>query len=408
MTSTTFCPFGGVCHTCPPHVQAKLTVGEPDNKYEREADRVADLVMRMPEPGCPECEEEETLQTRPVASQITPLVQRQVEEEEEEEEPIQAKQTGGQTLQVSPGLGEQIRSLRGGGRPLPQSTRNFYELRFGYDFSQVRVYSGSKAAETAREVNAQAFTIGQNVVFGAGHYAPDTASGKRLLAHELTHVLQQSPTNHNTPITKTILREPFFRESPLQINRISPQSGSLTNLQRQVQVHVNLHRPQGVKLWRREESDLVYTVSAGTATAALISRAPYQIEVRRDTARVGSWGLQYFSIFNRDRQIGFHSNECYPLRSTLCNEGRELRSRGRRGSRVRNLLGYCTPPSRLNDRDRWILIVDGTPRSHGCVRMQHSDAQELYNETSIGTQVYVYDSAHWLLPKWPRPGKETR
>ena len=396
----------------PPLIQAKLTINQPNDRYEQEADRIADLVMRMPEPRLQrQVEPEEEEEKEPVQAKLVDgaQVQRQEEEEEEEEEPIMAKKTGGQTSQAGPDLGAQIRSLRGGGRPLPQSTRNFYELRFGYDFSQVRVYTGSKAAEAAREVNAQAFTIGRNVVFGAGQYAPDTASGKRLLAHELTHVIQQSPTNHTTPITtKPILRKRFFRESPLGINRINPHSGSLTNLQRQVKVHVNLYRPQRVKLWRRGESDLVYTVSAGTTTAALISRVPYQIEVRRGTERVGSWGLQYFSIFNRARQIGFHSNESYPLRSTLCNEGRELRSRGRRGPRVTRLLNYCIPRSRLHDRARWTLIVDGTPRSHGCVRMQHSDAQELYNETNIGTEVYVYDSAHWLLPKWPKPERETR
>jgi hypothetical protein len=207
------CPFGGVCHTCPARVQAKLKIGKPGDKYEQEADRVAEQVMRMPEPrtiqrACPECEEEETLQTKPLASQITPLVQRQVEpKEEEEEEPIQAKLAGEQTLQTGPGLEAQIHALRGGGQPLPRSMRSFFEPRFGYDFSRVRVYISARAAEALRTLNARAFTVGSNIVFGAGQYAPGTAEGRRLLAHELTHVVQQGVSSQKV-FTSHILSNP--------------------------------------------------------------------------------------------------------------------------------------------------------------------------------------------------------
>jgi hypothetical protein len=85
-----------------------------------------------------------------------------------------------------------IQSLRGGGQPVPESVRNFFEPRFGNDFSQVSVHTDMNAAETARAVNALAFTVGRDIVFGEGQYAPETESGKRLLAHELTHVLQQA------------------------------------------------------------------------------------------------------------------------------------------------------------------------------------------------------------------------
>ncbi len=81
--------------------------------------------------------------------------------------------------------------LRAGGRPLEAETRARLEPRFGYDFSGVRVHTGAKAAESARSVNALAYTVGRDVVFGAGQYAPHTAAGERLMAHELTHVVQQ-------------------------------------------------------------------------------------------------------------------------------------------------------------------------------------------------------------------------
>jgi hypothetical protein len=136
-------------------------------------------------------EEEEILQTKPLVDQITPLVQRQVEEEEEEEM-LQAKSTEDSTSEVPNDLESQINAIKGGGRPLAKSERAYFEPRFGYDFGQVRVHIDTLAAESAQAVNARAFTTRQDVVFGAGQYAPGTSEGKRLLAHELTHVVQQS------------------------------------------------------------------------------------------------------------------------------------------------------------------------------------------------------------------------
>lgn len=82
--------------------------------------------------------------------------------------------------------------LRSPGQPLDRSTRLFMEPRFGHDFSRVRVHTDARAAESARAVNALAYTVGRDVVFLAGQYAPGTAAGGRVLAHELTHVVQQS------------------------------------------------------------------------------------------------------------------------------------------------------------------------------------------------------------------------
>lgn len=79
----------------------------------------------------------------------------------------------------------------GGGSPLDGPTRTFMEDRLGHDFSDVRVHADGKAAESARSVNAQAYTVGSDIVFQPGKYAPDSDSGKRMLAHELTHVVQQ-------------------------------------------------------------------------------------------------------------------------------------------------------------------------------------------------------------------------
>jgi len=150
-------------------LQAKLRIGLPGDKYEQEADRVADEVMRMSEPGG----------------------QRQVEPEEEEEEELQAKAISGHISETNPNLESHIQSLKGGGQPLSANERSFFEPRFSHDFSQVRVHSGTQAGEMAKGINAKAFTIGKNVVFGSGQYSPKTDEGKKLLAHELTHVIHQ-------------------------------------------------------------------------------------------------------------------------------------------------------------------------------------------------------------------------
>ena len=180
-------------------IQTKLTVSQPRDVYEQEADRIADQVMRMPEPRiqrvCPECEEEEKkLQTKPLAKQITPLLQRRAEpmEEEEEGEMLQSKGTSGQLSTISPSLQNRITAFKGGGQPLPHSERAFFEPRFGADFSQVRIHADSQAAETASAVNSRAFTMGQDIVFGAGQYQQNASERRQLLAHELTHVVQQN------------------------------------------------------------------------------------------------------------------------------------------------------------------------------------------------------------------------
>jgi hypothetical protein len=190
-----------------PTLQPKLKIGRPNDKYEQEADRVADKVMRMPEPKLqrqypeyeeglqrqPVGEEKDMVQPKPIAEQITPLVQRQVEpeKEEEDEELIQAKIARDVTPEVTPATSSGIQSLQGGGRSLSESERSFFEPRFGADFSSVRVHDDTRAAGIAQSVNARAFTLGRDVVFGAGEYSSDEMTGKKLFAHELTHVVQQ-------------------------------------------------------------------------------------------------------------------------------------------------------------------------------------------------------------------------
>jgi Domain of unknown function (DUF4157) len=169
------CACGGGCPRCQEQtlLQTNLKISELGDRYEQEADLIADRVMRMPEPS----------------------VQRQMEpEEDEEEEMVQEKAalpTTNQTeLSEAPPIVHEV--LNSPGQPLDSETRTFMESRFGHDFSQVRVHTNGKAAESAQVVNSLAYTVGKDVVFRAGQYTPKTTRGQRLLAHELTHVVQQS------------------------------------------------------------------------------------------------------------------------------------------------------------------------------------------------------------------------
>src|SRR3990170_1547523 len=149
-------------------LQEKLRINEPGDQYEQEADRVADQVMRMKDPAS----ERDTSK-----SSRSALVQRNV-----------GANAAGPA--AAPAIVQDV--LSSPGEPLNAETRAFFEPRFGHDFSRVRVHSDRHAAASARAVNALAYTVGADVSFGAGQYRVNSTEGRRLLAHELTHVVQQS------------------------------------------------------------------------------------------------------------------------------------------------------------------------------------------------------------------------
>ena len=143
----------------PGAIKAKLVVGQVNDPLEQEADQVANQVMRMPD--------------RKLSIGAIPLQ-------------VSRKCAAGEAPDVV------HEALRLPGQPLDASTRAFFEPRFGRDFSPVRVHVGDLASRSANVVRAFAYTVGNDIVFGAGKYSPDTGAGKRLLAHELGHVVQQA------------------------------------------------------------------------------------------------------------------------------------------------------------------------------------------------------------------------
>src|SRR5438067_4793082 len=157
----------GECESCTSKkrfgLQTKLKVGEPGDIYEREADRIADQVMSISTPN---------------AVSNGPLrIQR-----------VSGRSNG----QIDEAPASIDIALASSGKPLQPALRQDMEHRFGHDFSQVRGHTDAVAAQSARAVNAHAYTVGHNIVFGSDAFSPGTPRGRRLIAHELTHVVQQS------------------------------------------------------------------------------------------------------------------------------------------------------------------------------------------------------------------------
>ncbi|MCM1983265.1 eCIS core domain-containing protein [Lyngbya confervoides] len=204
-----------------PVLQPKLKIGEPNDQYEQEVDRVADQIMRIPETqvqtqlGSIEEKEKKDIQAK--FERIT--VQRTTAEEREkktiqtklsratiqrmctecnaaEEKILQAKSEGSLVSAEEHNVQSGINRLRkSGGSTLPAATRTFMESRFGYDFSNIKIHTGPQANDLSRRVNARAFTVGHDIFFTQGEFHPTTPASMRLLAHELTHTIQQTSSS---------------------------------------------------------------------------------------------------------------------------------------------------------------------------------------------------------------------
>jgi hypothetical protein len=164
-------------------LQAKLVVGSVNDPLEHEADRVAEQVMRMPEPAS-------------LSSAPAQLSRKCAACEEEEAQKLQTKPVGATAaVAEAPPIVHEV--LRSRGQPLDPGSRAFFEPRFGRDFANVRAHTNTRAAASAAAIGASAYTYGPNIVFAVGRYEPNTSSGRRLLAHELTHVLQQGSNDRH-------------------------------------------------------------------------------------------------------------------------------------------------------------------------------------------------------------------
>jgi hypothetical protein len=193
-------------------LQAKLTVGAPGDVYEQEADSVAQQVMTMPDTVQREAafdEEVPPLQAKGVQREAVfddeepPLqakhIQRDLAAFDDDDPALQMKSSEGGIPEVTDDIESGIEGSRGSGQAIPDAAREFFEPRFGQDFSSVNIHTGGEADSLNRSLEARAFTTGSDIYFREGEYNPESAGGRELLAHELTHVVQQGGSVQQKP-----------------------------------------------------------------------------------------------------------------------------------------------------------------------------------------------------------------
>ena len=191
-------------------IQCKLSISQPGDPYEQEADRVADAVTQASAPPtaalgvdrepdttlisrmCSSCSDELNRLPTPEEDKDKQAMALQRQPEEDKDKELVSRVPSGDATEVDGDVEAGIRGLPGGGRPLSPHVRTDMESRVGFDFGAVRVHTDGNAGQLARAVNARAFTVGSDIVFGGGEYRPESKEGQRLLAHELTHVVQQT------------------------------------------------------------------------------------------------------------------------------------------------------------------------------------------------------------------------
>ena len=178
-------------------IQPKLKISQPGDVYEQEADRVAEQVMRMTDPSGSVMPQGAAIDEERIARKCAAC---KMKEEEEEDNKLQISRKPSTTtttpdtsgLEANDKTTNEFDNARASGdSSLDANTGEFMKSRFGgYDFSNVKVHTDKRAARSAQSVNALAYTVGNDIVFGEGQYQPGTLEGRKLLAHELTHVIQ--------------------------------------------------------------------------------------------------------------------------------------------------------------------------------------------------------------------------
>jgi hypothetical protein len=383
-------------------VQPKLTIGPADDPYEREADRVADQVMRMP-----------ATPSDGHALSITPVTAHQAQrecaecEEEEKDGALQRDESGGaEAPAIAPPIVDQ--TLNSPGQPLDEETRAYFEPRFGHDFSQVRIHTGGDAVSATRAVRARAFTVADQIAFAAGQYEPRSETGRRLLAHELTHTLQQSQNPGLGVQRSSTAATPWSRAGGCAMGNSDEEAkaiGKLAHLQ--IQNHVRQNFPVGIE-GEVPRGDKGETDGEGKAIYVGTKCPPYN----RSVGKVDLYNFQEpvfrFAEIKPFSKYGLEAGPAeynhYALRL------RELKSRYRGGTLCPGdaALGFDKADEDFNklylngylrgalEREKW----DGhpfqpgplqTPTGEQCAgEFKNAAGDSMFPRDSEGNQVYLY------------------
>ncbi|WP_214227651.1 DUF4157 domain-containing protein [Pedobacter sp. B4-66] len=305
-------------------VQTKLTIGQPNDKYEQEADITADKVVQrlgdtdavhgdqntvvnhsispFVQTKCEACEEEKVqkketeeekesesngLQRKPIfESNAEPTeqdssIQRKCKDcEHEEEKKIQTK-TENSSSGVVPAIESSLSATKGAGRALPENTRTQMESSFGADFSSVRIHDNSAAVQMSKELNAQAFAHGNDIYFNSGKYDTKSTSGKHLLAHELTHTIQQGGIQRKQVQQKSshgVSVSPALSTADLVISKKEEEEGFLVSNAKEglwvvlkeasPEIH-DIFRYKGFMNWAKEKVSTFVSSTVNTLSAPI-------------------------------------------------------------------------------------------------------------------------------------------
>lgn len=305
----------------PRTLQTKLRIGSLTDPREGEADRIADQVMRMSVPHVPsrspeqiqrkgaDCEEgQKALKKMPptflsgqrlLHADVPALVQRKCQCEDEETK-VQRKhqpqaqagtQAGATTLPGRASMLDGVTAppavhdvLGGAGEPLDAGTREFFEPRFGFDFGKVRIHADRRAARSADAIGARAYTAGSHIVFSSGEYRPGAESGRRLLAHELAHTIQQSAIP--TLRTQQDDQKPLSRDTSGNVLRRAPGCQDLMNMQLKEAAQVSEREVQDALVAQIPGSMKELRVPDSSFTAQRINKKYEPSGLRTGTGRI--------------------------------------------------------------------------------------------------------------------------
>lgn len=207
--------------------------------------------------------------------------------------------------------------LRSPGHPLDTATRSFMEPRFGHDFSGVQIHTDARAAESARAVNAAAYTVGSHVVFGQGRYAPHTSAGQRLLAHELTHTIQQGDNAASTTGSLDVseAHDPYEQEADRVTDKVMASDSAVAGASGPVSVSSASLRVGPVRLARQEE------VASGDPVPTVGQEQPIPMDTETpapkgpECSRLRGWGQSLplsNTAFRGERGFAYVPTDGYP------------------------------------------------------------------------------------------------
>ncbi len=295
----------------------KLKISQPTDEYEQEADRLAEQVMRIPSQSDSVMPMGATKKNEEIDRKCAGCELNEKEENEKELN-ISRKPSAASNSERADEIRDEVNSVRsGGGSSLDANTKEFMESRFGYDFSDVRIHADESSAMSARSVNALAYAVGNDIVFEQGQYQPRTLEGRKLLAHELTHVVQQGAA---LPIVSVMRDDNNLCESrnlnAMFITQPSSHQNLLTSLQRSIKEGGG-ERCGGP--WRCAESpcdrpDPGHEGGGGTATSwtlrAMIDiEAPSAEEVSATEANVGHTYVEFSDSTGARYTYGFYPDK---------------------------------------------------------------------------------------------------